>query len=128
METATNLFRRGFTQVISVTPPGAVLSPGSKLKAESIGKVPGRRNGHGFWSGYNWREHPTTLEDSQKWDRDEASVGRRPVHLPASDSDSTDATLVELIGDFARARFGVAPCEVGNAPKGQLPYRAEQPF
>src|SRR2546422_563951 len=128
MDTATNLFRRGFHHVIPVIPPGAVLSPGSKLKQDSIGKVPGRRNGRGLWSGFNWREYRTTFEDVQQWDQDRANIGLRTSHFPAIDIDSTDATLVEVIRDFARARLGTAPCRIGNAPKALLLYRTEHPF
>jgi P4 family phage/plasmid primase-like protien len=127
---ARELFKLGYTDVISVVPPGAKLSPNSKLKADQLGKTPGKRNQQaGDWYGYNWQKAaPATLRDVAQWDADGANVGLRAGAFPAVDIDCTDAQLVEVIRSLAIQHLGIAPERQGRAPKSLLMYRTAAPF
>ena len=63
---ATLLHAAGFTDLVSVIPPGAKLSPRSKIKPEQLGKVPGKLTG-GAWSGYKFTKETVKPEDIDKW-------------------------------------------------------------
>lgn len=122
------LFERGYTDLISVIPPGATLSPGSKIAANQLGKVPGRKLGNGTWAGYNWRTHEASAEDVRRWALDGANLGLRAGRFPGLDIDSLDATVVTTVQRHAQQILGTAPVRTGKAPKSLLMYRTEQPF
>jgi len=83
------LFERGYTDLISVIPPGATLSPGSKIAANSLGKAPGIKYANGTWGGYNWRQWAASAADVAKWANDGANIGLRAGNFPGLDIDST---------------------------------------
>ncbi len=123
------LFQKGYTNLISVIPPGAQLSPGSKIPANMVGKIPGRRSANGTWSGWNWRKHVTTIDDVKRWTiTDHASLGLRSDFFPGVDIDCTDPSLSKIIADFMLEKLGPAPVRVGRAPKQLLMYKTEQGF
>jgi putative DNA primase/helicase len=122
------LFEAGFTDLISVVPPGAELLPSSKLSPSQLGKVPGRRTGNGLWVGYDWRRAIHTLDDVRRWNLDGANVGLRADRFPAVDIDCTDEALARVIEEAALAKLGPAPVRTGRAPKRLLMYRTDQPF
>lgn len=121
-------FDVGFESVISVTPPGAPLSPRSKLTVASLGKVPGRRNKEGLWGGYDWLRHETDRVDCARWERAGANLGLRTEHFPALDLDVTDATTAKGLCKLAHRLLGFAPERIGRAPKRLLLYRTDTPF
>jgi hypothetical protein len=59
----------GLTGIIPVIPPDAALSAASKIRPEDRGKVPGRLNGQGTWSGFDWLRHQTSEQDLAAWAR-----------------------------------------------------------
>jgi P4 family phage/plasmid primase-like protien len=122
------LYERGFTDLISVTPPGAQLTPSSKIAASQLGKVPGHRLPNGLWAGYDWRKVDTSLELVRKWCIDGANIGLRADKFPAVDIDCTDAGIAQIIEEFALGKLGAAPVRVGRAPKRLLMYRTTEPF
>lgn len=127
--TAERLFRAGYTDLVSVIPPGARLSATSRIPPDQLGKAPGRRNYAGTWGGYDWQKHPTALKDAVTWDMHGANVGLRAARFPAVDIDTTDPELAAMIERRAREILGdTAPKRTGRAPKGLLVYRTETPF
>jgi len=122
------LFERGYTDLISVIPPSATLSPGSKIAANQLGKVPGRILGNGTWAGYNWRTHEASAEDVRRWALDGANLGLRAGRFPGLDIDSLDPAVVQTVIRLATEYLGEAPVRTGRSPKCLLMYRAEQPF
>ncbi len=122
------LFERGYTDLISVVPPGATLSPGSKLAANSLGKAPGIRYTNGTWGGYNWRGHQATAADVQKWALDGANIGLRAGRFPGLDIDSMNVAVVDAVKQMAFEIIGPAPVRVGKAPKALLMYTTAAPF
>jgi P4 family phage/plasmid primase-like protien len=122
------LFAAGFTDLISVIPPGAALQPTSTISPAHVGKVPGRRTGAGLWAGYDWRKARHTAEEVHAWQMSGANVGLRADRFPAVDIDCQDESLVAIIKDAALAQLGVAPCRTGKAPKQLLMYRTHEPF
>lgn len=123
------LFELGYADLISVIPPGAPLSPLSKIPASALGKTPGRRLPSNVWAGYKWREHRATAADVKKWCiEDRASVGLRSGYFPGLDIDCLDAGLVSIIEQMALSVLGPAPIRVGRAPKRLLVYRTAEPF
>jgi P4 family phage/plasmid primase-like protien len=122
------LYDSGFTDLISVTPPGAALVPSSKITPSQLGKVPGRRTSSGLWAGYDWRQHQTTKEHVRQWAIDGANVGLRADRFPAVDIDVTDASLARIIEQIVRSTVGDAPLRIGRAPKRLLMFRTDEPF
>jgi P4 family phage/plasmid primase-like protien len=122
------LFEAGFTDLVSVIPPGATLTPRSSISSAGLGKTPGRRNANGTWAGYNWRAHTPTAEDVRQWCLDSASIGVRADRFPGLDIDCSDPALASLIQLEAIKTLGQAPTRVGRAPKMLLMYRAAEPF
>jgi P4 family phage/plasmid primase-like protien len=129
MTTFTDWGNAGFAaETISVTPPDAPLSPGSKIRSEDRGKAPGRRNGEGTWGGFDWQGHKTTKRDLAKWTKDGANIGLRAAQFPGLDIDVMDEGLAKLIEAEAKRLLGAAPRRIGRAPKRLLAYRTSTPF
>jgi hypothetical protein len=122
------LFERGFTDLVSVTPAGAQLTPSSKIPASSIGKAPGLKARSGLWYGYDWRKHVPTLDDVKAWALAGANLGLRADRFPGVDIDTMDESLARIIEDVALAKLGPAPVRYGKAPKRLLLYRTAEPF
>lgn len=123
-----DFLKLGYSDLICVTPPGAKISPQSKLRAEDCGKVPGLRGQNG-WYGYDWMKYPApSATIVAGWQRDGANLGLRAAHFPAVDIDCTDPALAGVIEQLAVAHLGLAPKRVGRAPKALLVYRTKQPF
>jgi P4 family phage/plasmid primase-like protien len=126
---AREIFKLGFSDLVSVVPPGAKLTENSKLDASQLGKVPGKRSASGEWYGYNWmRGDSATLRDVAQWDADGANIGMRARYAPAVDIDCTDPALVDVIRQLAFEILGHAPERQGRAPKSLLVYWTDEPF
>jgi len=124
---ATELFTSGFTDLVSVIPPGVTLSPLSKVKPESQGKAPGRQGPSG-WAGYPWQAAPCTAADAEKMESTAANIGLKADRFPAIDIDCTDASLTSIIERVTIQKLGKAPRRVGRYPKVLLMFRATEPF
>lgn len=124
---AKELYEAGFTDLVSVIPPGAQLSPTSNIKPESVGKAPGRKGPAG-WVGYGWQTMPCTAADAEKMDSTAANIGMRADKFPALDIDCTDASISTIIERLAIKILGNAPKRIGRFPKSLLQYRATEPF
>lgn len=122
------LFESGYTDLISVIPPKATLSPNSKMATSSLGKAPGVRYENGTWGGYNWRKSIATLTDVQRWIQDGANVGLRAGRFPGLDIDSLNEHIVAKVKELAWEVLGPAPVRIGKAPKTLLMYRTDSPF
>jgi putative DNA primase/helicase len=122
------LFEAGYTDLISVIPPKATLSPNSKMATSSLGKAPGVRYQNGTWGGYNWRKSVATLKDVQQWIQDGANVGLRAGRFPGLDIDSLNEHIVAKVKELAWEVLGPAPIRIGKAPKTLLMYRTDEPF
>ena len=125
---ALALYERGYTDLVSVIPPDATLSPESKISADQRGKAPGRRNRNGTWGGYDWRRHKVTASDARAWSIAGANIGLRSAFFPGLDLDSLDAGLVDQLIAIAQQQLGPAPIRIGRAPKALLMYHASEPF
>lgn len=117
------LYDSGYLDLVSIIPPGATLTPGSKIQASSLGKVPGRQLANGTWGGYSWRTFDASRADVERWALHGANIGLRADRTPGLDIDSTDPALAATVHDWATAILGPAPCRVGRDPKRLLVYR-----
>lgn len=126
--TAESLFRKGYKHLVSVIPPGAILTPASQVGVAHIGKAPGIRKPSGLWSGYNWRKHTPTLADAIRWDAVGANIGLKADFFPGVDIDTMDLPMAKIIRNVALNTLGLAPIRIGNSPKHTLVYRTEEPF
>ncbi len=122
------LYSVGFTDLISVIPPGAQLTPTSKIPPAHVGKVPGHKIGNGLWAGYDWRKSVATLADVRKWSLDGASTGLRADRFPGIDIDVADEGLANMIEEAAFNVLGDAPVRFGRRPRRILAYKTEEPF
>lgn len=121
------MYELGYRDLVSVAPPGVRISTRSGLKADDLGKRPGKRGGDG-WYGYHWLKSEPTEADVRAMIEWDANVGLRGTKFPALDIDCTDAELTKKIRQLALSFFGPAPCRVGSPPKELLVYRTETPF
>lgn len=118
--------RGGLTDVIPVIPPSARMSPLSQIRDADRGKMPGKRNQHGSWTGLpGWR---TVTPDPDTWAEWGANVGLRTDRFPALDIDCLDPAWADRIEALAREYLGEAPVRTGRAPKRVLLYRTDTPF
>lgn len=122
------MFEHGYTGLISVTPPTAALSPGSKISASQLGKAPGIRFANGTWGGYDWQHAVASIDDVKSWMQIGANVGLRAGRFPGLDIDTLDPQLAETIETMAMQIVGPAPVRLGRAPKRLLMYQAVEPF
>ena len=126
---AEQLWDQGLHALVSVIPPGAQLTPSSKIHQNQLGKVPGRRLPNGLWAGYDWRRHTPTREEVRGWSLAGASLGVLAKHYPAIDIDCSDEELAGVLEQVAVAVLGDAPQRIGRYPKRLLMYRLEgEPF
>ena len=121
------LFDAGYTDLVSVAPPGSSLSKRSKLKAGDLGKCPAKKGSNG-WYGYDWIHSEPTRAEVESWVRWGANVGLRGTNFPALDIDCLDAKMTQRIRRLAFKAFGPAPVRVGSPPKELLVYRTKEPF
>jgi P4 family phage/plasmid primase-like protien len=123
-----DFYSKGYSDIISVTPPNAKLAPSSKLSSAQTGKVPGKRLSNGLWVGYDWRGKETTAEDARQWDADGANIGLRAGNFPAIDIDCDHLMMSETLSDEVFNSLGTPPLRVGRSPKKLLMFRTEEPF
>ncbi len=122
------IFDCGFTDLVSVIPPAAMLSPRSKIQATAVGKIPGHLGADG-WVGYDWLHAPSPNRATvEQWEREGASLGLLARRFPAIDLDVLDAGLVARLAQLAERLLGWAPMRTGRAPKQLLLYRTDTPF
>lgn len=125
---ALALYDRGYTDLVSVIPPDATLSPESKISADQRGKAPGRRNRNGTWGGYDWRKHKVTTNDARQWSASGANIGLRSANWPGLDIDTMDERLSDQLQNIATDQLGATQVRVGRAPKRLMIYRTATPF
>ena len=122
------LYERGYHLLVSVIPPDAPLSPGSHIRPEQRGKVPGRKLANGTWAGYGWLTTPTDLAMVKQWANDGANIGMLAEWHPAVDIDVRDEWLAKEIAALALRILGPAPMRIGQPPKRLLMYRTGERF
>jgi hypothetical protein len=125
---AAVLFDKGYTDLLSVIPPGAPVLPSSSIGKATLGKIPGRKQKSGLWAGFEWHTHQTTADDARQWELDGANIGLRAARFPGVDIDSMDPQIVQIVRHAAEARLGPAPVRTGKAPKALMMYRTDEPF
>lgn len=125
---AEALYEAGVCDLVSVIPPGAQLTPTSKIPQAHVGKVPGRRLSNGLYAGYNWRAESPSIDEVRQWCIDGSNIGLRADRFPAIDIDCKDFTLAQMIEEAAIGWLGTAPVRIGKAPKRLLAYRTDEPF
>ncbi|RWG07543.1 VapE domain-containing protein [Mesorhizobium sp.] len=121
--------RAGFPQsdLLPLIPPGAVLSPHSRVSPSQVGKIPGRFR-DGVWSGMTgqWAAtglDPETVSAAQAWPT--GNVGLRAAGFPAIDIDTATAEALALVESAVVALFGTGnPVRVrAGAPRALYPFR-----
>ena len=119
----------GFTsELLPILPPGAKLSPRSKVKPNKIGKIPGRLRDDGWVGFLKWSEMQASPSDIAEWETWEgAGLGIQTRRTPAVDIDVMDSGLADLVEKAALRVLGPAPKRVGQAPKCLLVYRTDTP-
>lgn len=108
--------------VVCVTPPGAPISPYSRIR--DAGKAPGILGAHG-WRGYDWRSHPTTETDVRRWMGWGANIGILAGRWPGVDIDVDDPALAEALRKHFDDALGVSYLRRSREPRALLMYRLE---
>ncbi len=112
----------GFTDIVSVIPPGARLSPGSRIDPAVVGKIPGDLGPHG-WRSWDWLRKVATPAMCARWEEQGASIGLKSGRWCLLDLDILDPEASRLAIAVATQVLGAAPQRVGRAPKTLLLYR-----
>lgn len=115
-------YEAGFTDIVSVIPPGARLSPGSKIDPTAIGKIPGDRGPHG-WRSWDWLRKIATPAMCARWQEQGASIGLKSGRFVLLDLDILEPAASRLAIGIAAQALGETPQRVGLAPKTLLIYR-----
>lgn len=125
---ARALYARGYTDLVSVIPPGATIKPNSRVDPSQRGKCPGRM-GAGGWYGYDFTTAGTpTAEAVEAWAHWGANVGLMGEHFPGLDIDSDDPRLTAAVRRFATEHLGPAPARTSRGSRSLLVYRTNAPF
>jgi P4 family phage/plasmid primase-like protien len=125
---AERLYKAGYTDLVSVVPPGAQLSPNSAIEPSQLGKVPGKRGAQG-WYGYSFtKEVCASLAEAKRIDADGANVGLLGNRFPALDIDCNSAALADFVQSIAETYLGEAPIRLSRDPRRLLVYRTDEPF
>lgn len=126
--TALSLYDAGFVDLVSVIPPGAELSSGSRVNPSDLGKVPGKKGKEG-WYGYPFLTAGTpSRAEVARWERDGANVGLLAARYPALDIDVKSEKLGRVVRHFAERVLGPAPVRLSREPRALLVYTTEIPF
>lgn len=120
-------YAAGF-QPVPIIPVGVQLVPGSKIKADDLGKIPGmRQEGGDFWHGYRWdapdRLYPHYQREMMEQSAREGGVGLLGERTIGVDIDVLDIELAAELRKLVISTCGWTPTRVGQAPKCLLPYR-----
>lgn len=128
MSVGLKLYDLGYTDLVSVVPPGAQISPKSRIDEADRGKVPGKLGTHG-WYGYNFvtAEAPTRGDVAQ-YDAWGANIGLMARRFPAIDLDVRSTQVRDVGIALAREMFGDPPVRLSVAPRALLMFRTEEPF
>jgi len=97
--------------ILPIIPPKAELSPLSKIVSDQLGKIPGRRNDQGLWTGFpDWTNHQTRQLELDQWSGWNANVGiRAGEEFFFVDVDIEDPAIVTQLHEFAVNMLGAAP-------------------
>lgn len=123
---AQTLFDKGYHDLVSVIPPGAELTPESKIKPASLGKVPGVRGSAG-WHGYPWDKRQNR-RFAHIMDLTGANVGFRARNYPGIDIDSDSNQLTVIVVNFLRETLGLGPCRMSTGARRLFVYRTDEPM
>ena len=126
---ARQLYTAGYRDLVSVVPPKGALAPTTGLKAESRGKVPGKRRLDGKWVGYPWlQQEAATESDVATWERWGANIGLRGDSFPGVDLDIDHPQLAQVVQKVAQEVLGPAPVRTSTGSRRLLCYRTASPL
>lgn len=125
---ALKLFDAGYTDLVSVVPPDARISPNSSIDPSQRGKTPGKQGQEG-WYGYPFTKEPTPERvEVEAWTKWKANIGLLGNRFPALDIDSDDPALTRFVMALVDRELGVGPVRTSREPRRLLVYRTEEPF
>jgi len=125
-QVARTLYDHGYTDLVSVIPPGAELAPGTKINPSSLGKVPGMLY-YGGWAGYAWQNAEGTSV-AARIDDSGANIGLRARNFPGLDIDSDNDGLTVIVVNILHETLGRAPCRMSTGARRLFVYRTDEPF
>lgn len=128
--------------ILPVVPPGAPISPlSTTLKADKLGKTPGKWTPDGYVGFRAWPEHEATADDVQRWDshleraKVPPSIGLQGRGFPAVDIDVDDPTLAARMKALVLRVLGAAPARHTTSAGTNMPgarcavfYRSAMPL
>lgn len=123
--THLDYYQAGY-QPVPIIPPGARLSPYSKVSPSELGKIPGRQGAHG-WASFDWLEQSRkpTRRALERWAETGAGIGLvcgEPDGVVGIDIDVLDEDAATLVQRVTEQVLGEAPRRVGRWPKRLLVY------
>jgi AAA domain len=115
------LTKSGYRGLLPVAPPGAPMSPHSKVDP---GKVPSERGPNGWRGVEKWTERSYPLDELRKqFEEYGAGFGFATTSHPCIDSDVTDPALSEVIERGLSGLLHFPLKRVGRPPKFVIPCR-----
>ena len=121
-------YTAGYDQIIPVIPPGATLSPHSRVSPSQLGKIPGRLTKEG-WVGWDLTKRIyLTLEQAVKYEEVGANFGLAADLTPALDVDVDDPVLSAAIVESLGNSLGTTCIRHSKDPRALLMYQADEPM
>jgi hypothetical protein len=130
LHVALQLYNAGYRQLLPIIPPGATLSDVSRVQPDQCGKIPGKRQPDGTWTGFaKWPKHVTSRADVGTWSKWDGGFCLQTKEHPAVDVDVSDEATAGAIADAVAAYLG-GTClrRYGRAPRVAIPCRTDEPF
>lgn len=123
---ARKLYDAGFTDLVSVIPPDAELSLGSRIDPSQRGKCPGKKGADGRYFGYSFTKESVDPKSIDEWG---ANIGLLGNNWPGLDIDVDDEQLAAAILSQAHKFLGgTAPIRKSVGSRLLLIYRTDEPF
>lgn len=122
---ATELYEAGFTNIVSVIPPGATISPNSRVDPSQRGKCPGIKSGDGDWYGYDFTKKGVRPEHI---DSSGANLGVMGDRFPALDIDSENEQITNVVVARAFEELGDGLLRYSRGHRRLIMYRTDSPF
>ena len=121
---AQKLYDAGFTDLVSVMPPDAVIYDKSRVDPSQRGKCPGIKT-PGGWVGYSFTKETVNPQKIDSWG---ANIGLLGDRFPGLDIDVDDEQLSKAVVAQANQFFGDGPLRTSRGARKLIVYRTDEPF
>lgn len=118
----------GYSDLMPVIPPGAEISPHSRISPAAVGKIPGVLTRHG-WVGHDLTKRVyLDLGQAESYEAAGANFGLAADRFPAIDVDVDDPSLTHRILPTLFKHLGEGPVRTSKPGRALVIYRSAEPL